>query len=1255
MGFDPFKDGGATEVLDRPTTVSIPAPTAAPATDKPVFDPFKEGSATAHTPSIADEAAMPQTNSAPKIGNNWKELFGGINREWDNALDPKTRAVFQQLDNVTDNSDEARMQAVNQAYLSQQIPDLPHSYLERNWPSIRDAYANTALNIPGKNISDAKLYSAIAKQRFTEAMSHGEGSPEERAALTWKSPDFTEPKAVDTFWQALNRPVIDIPEAPKDLPDIPQLGLHNPALVGGVYNALKPLVEGLESPLGIATLGVGGELHAAAKASPVAKALLVAMTGTFTGLMGYGTAKATIAAPKILRDPEATFEDKVTAVVAPVADAAVTLLGVVGTAMEMMPKERATAILKEAEGKNPAQVAEIFRKEAVQTDIPSHADFLMDAAHELEQIASVKDKASLETEKVDIGKRDETVSTGTGVETPHEKKMMEDWKKQNAAEAEETKVEPKTDTKGLVGIKNEAIDAQLKEMGLPEATHGEKTTWKAENEAAAARVAEDPLAGQKVIEKLSAKDTAPTASEVVLALREMNRLRIERDAAESEFIGASTEGDAADMMDAKLKIAQARDAYAKAADVVTKMGTLQGQAFAARALMMKEDYSLAAIERRRTVANQGKPLTDAQRAEVLDLHKKLTEAEQKINRYEDQRRAAKEKPIKVAPRPARPPTSKARQFLAEQAEQARARIRERLTSGRVQSGLDPADLADHAIIGAEYLARGVTKFTDWSVAMVNELGETIRPHLQEIFKQAIQARDDASKLQAYKTRTARATEKLSEKLASGDTSKPERRQLPLDKEAIRLRTEYARIKRKVDLAEMEDELANRGAIEKTRGAFQKWVRLGALSYPTVFLKLTGAAVARLATTPLEQLSGLVISKALPELAAKAKFEGVPTLSGAVRAESKAMTEGLLNGIKAAGEMLRGKDSAHAALLEKEQLPPGFVEYLGKLHGAFKAPAMEADFSRRLQLATEHAIREGVNVTDPVEQLRLMHESWAYAKRSIFMQDNGLVNAYKGAIRILEGKQKAEGKPSAALQFLSTGLQAELPIVKVPTNVIFETSEAIGGSLVGPARAAWAYVKGIENLSGGEADAILRLMKKGSIGSAFLLLGWFNYKNLGGFHQSGEKRKPREVQPGEMRTEAGDIPRGLLHNTYAEVAQYGATVHRVAEELTKKAGGEEKGPLPGIIGATIGLFDEVPFVRETTTLGRYADDRTFLAAVDQKAASILVPGLVQWIAAQTDKKTPFSPSEKPQNRKATDLEGNLKKAIPGLREDLPRRK
>jgi hypothetical protein len=220
--------------------------------------------------------------------------------------------------------------------------------------------------------------------------------------------------------------------------------------------------------------------------------------------------------------------------------------------------------------------------------------------------------------------------------------------------------------------------------------------------------------------------------------------------------------------------------------------------------------------------------------------------------------------------------------------------------------------------------------------------------------------------------------------------------------------------------------------------------------------------------------------------------------------------------------------------------------------------------------------------------------------------------------------------------------------------VAEITEALTGSVVGPVKAALAYAKGIDGISPGEADAILRLMKKGSIGAAFLALGYYKANDLGGFYQSGEKRKPGELQPGEAKVGDVSIPKAALHNPYVEVMQYGASVRKVSDTLVKHAGGDTKGPLAGIMGATIGMFDEVPFVRETTTLGRYADSRQFLSAVDAKAASVLIPGLVQYVAAQMDKKTPFSPAESATPRKTTDLKDNIKKAIPGLREQLPKK-
>jgi hypothetical protein len=82
-----------------------------------------------------------------------------------------------------------------------------------------------------------------------------------------------------------------------------------------------------------------------------------------------------------------------------------------------------------------------------------------------------------------------------------------------------------------------------------------------------------------------------------------------------------------------------------------------------------------------------------------------------------------------------PPTS------AEAA--ARARITERGNFTGETLGafnLDPRDLADLVIIGAAKLRRGVTRFADWSKAMVAQFGARIRPHLLRIYQRARQTK-----------------------------------------------------------------------------------------------------------------------------------------------------------------------------------------------------------------------------------------------------------------------------------------------------------------------------------------------------------------------------------------------------------------------------------------------------------------------------------------------------------------------------------
>lgn len=70
---------------------------------------------------------------------------------------------------------------------------------------------------------------------------------------------------------------------------------------------------------------------------------------------------------------------------------------------------------------------------------------------------------------------------------------------------------------------------------------------------------------------------------------------------------------------------------------------------------------------------------------------------------------------------------------------ARERIRARAESlgrGAAFSGVDPAFLADHALVGADFIAQGARDFGQWSGRMVTEFGESIKTHLKEIWERA---------------------------------------------------------------------------------------------------------------------------------------------------------------------------------------------------------------------------------------------------------------------------------------------------------------------------------------------------------------------------------------------------------------------------------------------------------------------------------------------------------------------------------------
>lgn len=75
------------------------------------------------------------------------------------------------------------------------------------------------------------------------------------------------------------------------------------------------------------------------------------------------------------------------------------------------------------------------------------------------------------------------------------------------------------------------------------------------------------------------------------------------------------------------------------------------------------------------------------------------------------------------------------------ADAALARIKARHAGTTLRSGLDPTDLADLSVYGAAKIAKGFTRFAEWSAEMVRDAGEFVRPHLKEVWEASDKALD----------------------------------------------------------------------------------------------------------------------------------------------------------------------------------------------------------------------------------------------------------------------------------------------------------------------------------------------------------------------------------------------------------------------------------------------------------------------------------------------------------------------------------
>jgi ribosomal protein S18 acetylase RimI-like enzyme len=514
---------------------------------------------------------------------------------------------------------------------------------------------------------------------------------------------------------------------------------------------------------------------------------------------------------------------------------------------------------------------------------------------------------------------------------------------------------------------------------------------------------------------------------------------------------------------------------------------------------------------------------------------------------------------------------------------------------------------------------------------------------------AQQQLDDQKANARYRANIEKRKAEILDRLARADyTPRAHPPGTKFDRQSIVAKTDLEEVKQRYQDALRKFEKANRTGLEKARDRVVAFTRASVLSSPTVIVKLTAVALSRVVTTPLTDLVALGVSNALPRLAKGAARYGTRSPMVALRAEAAAQTAMWTDGMIDAARQLKNKQSRLTLLHGKHKLPHEWYEYAGSIHAALKEPVKRAEYARALYRLTADAMERGENTTDDFVKLRLSTEAYLHADGAVAMNDNIVTDAWKAGLHRLDRVDPKTGKKPLAGLMLAGALKTDMPIMKAPTNVVIEASEFIAGLPLGAAKAAWSYYHGIEDLKPVERDSIIRLISKGAVGLAIMALVFYKYKDIefGGYYQRGEHRGPDEVPADAGRIGPTIVSKNLLHNPIFFPAQFAATTARLANTRLHRNDDDPIGYQSALLAAAVGFAEQVPIAGSLVNdLHTALDPKQNAGFLEKKAASILVPSLIQWIAKKTDPDGDLP-------RKPVGMKQHVMVNVPGLRSRVP---
>jgi len=397
--------------------------------------------------------------------------------------------------------------------------------------------------------------------------------------------------------------------------------------------------------------------------------------------------------------------------------------------------------------------------------------------------------------------------------------------------------------------------------------------------------------------------------------------------------------------------------------------------------------------------------------------------------------------------------------------------------------------------------------------------------------------------------------------------------------------------------------SKKNVIEKSLMWFTKAIRFSILFSYDVLTKLASATVIGGAIKRIpEQLIGSVYSKVYKGIAEKAPIEGFVYAKSEVKFAKEfldpvkfakntinILKEGETELSKRVGGMIH-EDLAEISmpgeqktklnnLLKKGLKVSDFILSLpGNSHMMIKDPLKRATYYAAYENSIIWAEKNGLDINDPLVINTIENAAYKRANYEIFLEDNELNKKFKSFKASLE----ESGTKGAALKAL---IDFAIPISTVPTNIVrrvFSTSPLGLAKGIYQAEAAKKALKtSIDNLETEQADAIMRQLKQGTLGTALWMLGWFGYASFGGLYTKFDPNKKREegaLLSDEMEINGKMIPKPVQHALPLEVIQMAATSRRIYENYIDNKGASS---IPALTAAGLGsigsMVEQVPVI------------------------------------------------------------------------------